>query len=481
LRSHSFLTVVLVVLAVLSLAIASVSMYRSNGQGINTQINDITQDASLDIANVASSTHQPITVYFFYSSSCPHCIATLPLIDDLTEKYPQVTFLKYQVGGNKNNWALYQEYNQKYHVSGQKVPSAFVGSTALVGEPAVKNNLESVIVSMLKVTTSTKTVPGAPTLLSAVVGDGQVNLSWNAPTNNGGATIDYFVIYQNAKDTYHIKGTATTVTGLANGVTYTFALAAHNSAGIGVTSNAVVITPTAPDVAPNQPSNLLAGPPTNLTAVASVDHMVLSWNAPENDGGATITNYILYWSSDPNGTFSLVTLNDTSYLHEGLDSDQTVYYQVAAINAYGEGERSAMISATTKNISSVPPAPTDLTVLVVDGAVSLTWTAASEYSSINGYNIYRGIEPLSMELLATASGTSFVDSNVTSGQTYYYEVSAINSATEGLHSTEVKAIVTESAMNDAISNDDLLTGLALVGLIGVGGVGLLFAIRRRKK
>jgi fibronectin type 3 domain-containing protein len=140
-----------------------------------------------------------------------------------------------------------------------------------------------------------------------------------------------------------------------------------------------------------------------------------------------------------------------------------------------------MLSASIYKLSPVPPAPTDLTVSVVNGTVSLTWTAASCDSSINGYNIYRGIEPSSMGLLATASGTSFVDSNVTSGQTYYYEVSAINSTTEGLHSTEVKAIVTENAMNDATPNDDRLPVLALAGLIGVGGAGLLLASGRRKK
>jgi thiol-disulfide isomerase/thioredoxin len=479
-RSRQFMTIVLVIMMMLSLAFASMYIDRSNGQGSKTLTDDIVHDASLGIADVASSVSNKVTVYFFYSSSCPHCIDTLPLIDDLIEKYPQVTIVKYQISGNTNNWDLYQEYNQKYHVSGQKVPSAFLGTTALIGEPAVRDSLESTIVSMLKAISPTVNVPGAPTKLAATVGNGLVNLSWMVPTVNGGGAIDYYVIYQNGTDRYHVKGTSATVNGLTNGVTYTFAVSAHNSAGIGPKSNAVNVSPSAPHENPDTAPSVIAGPPINVTTLAADGQVQISWNAPKDDGGADIKGYVLYWSLDPKGAFSSVDLDGTSYLQEGLENDQAVYYQVAAVNANGEGPRSATVSATPEGDSLIPSAPTNLTVSVVDDALSLTWTAASDEDTITGYNIYRGTNTSSMELLATASGTSFVDTNITDGQTYYYEVSAINATTEGLHSSEVRAIVAGNS-GDASSNDSLLGALAIVGLIGVSGAGLLLLHRRGKK
>jgi hypothetical protein len=86
--------------------------------------------------------------------------------------------------------------------------------------------------------------PGAPTDLAATAGDGQVSLSWNAPENDGGAAIEYYIVYQNGVALPdHLTSTSAVITGLTDGVEYTFAVAAKNSAGIGPQSEAVTTSP----------------------------------------------------------------------------------------------------------------------------------------------------------------------------------------------------------------------------------------------
>jgi uncharacterized delta-60 repeat protein len=79
--------------------------------------------------------------------------------------------------------------------------------------------------------------PDAPTALTAVAGNGAVTLTWTAPANNGGSAIlSYTVTGIPAGGGTAVGCTTTgaltcTVTGLSNGVLYTFTVTATNSAG----------------------------------------------------------------------------------------------------------------------------------------------------------------------------------------------------------------------------------------------------------
>jgi hypothetical protein len=94
------------------------------------------------------------------------------------------------------------------------------------------------------------TVPGAPTALAATSGtDTAVPLTWTAPSSNGGASITGYVVEwtpSGGSATTVNTGSATanyTKTSLTNGTTYTFRVAAVNSAGTGAYSSSVSGTP----------------------------------------------------------------------------------------------------------------------------------------------------------------------------------------------------------------------------------------------
>jgi hypothetical protein len=74
--------------------------------------------------------------------------------------------------------------------------------------------------------------------------------------------------------------------------------------------------------------------------------------------------------------------------------------------------------------------------------VTVSWSAST--SQVTGYNIYRGVSTSSYAKLNSAlnPSTTFTDSNVTAGQTYYYVATAVNSTgQESPYSTPVQAVV----------------------------------------
>jgi hypothetical protein len=76
-------------------------------------------------------------------------------------------------------------------------------------------------------------------------------------------------------------------------------------------------------------------------------------------------------------------------------------------------------------------------------SVSLSWTAST--STVVGYNVYRGAltgGPYAMLGSGNGTGTSYTDSSVQAGQTYYYVVTAVDgSGTESVYSNQVQAVV----------------------------------------
>ena len=89
-------------------------------------------------------------------------------------------------------------------------------------------------------------VMGAPSTLTAVGGDGQVVLSWDAPASGGGAAItDYEYRINRSGPWIPIGSTDTTytVTGLVNGTSYVFEVRAVNAAGRSASTNRAEATP----------------------------------------------------------------------------------------------------------------------------------------------------------------------------------------------------------------------------------------------
>ncbi|NEN85356.1 fibronectin type III domain-containing protein, partial [Paenibacillus elgii] len=86
--------------------------------------------------------------------------------------------------------------------------------------------------------TAPATVPGAPTNVKAVAGNGEATVTFTPPASHGGSPIvSYTVIASPGGKTATGTGSPITVIGLTNGVTYTFTVTATNNIGSGDASH----------------------------------------------------------------------------------------------------------------------------------------------------------------------------------------------------------------------------------------------------
>jgi hypothetical protein len=112
-----------------------------------------------------------------------------------------------------------------------------------------------------------------------------------------------------------------------------------------------------------------------------------------------------------------------SVLQAHLNAGQNTIVQFA-VTDHGVS-RVDELSVTTAS-GSVPTEPTNLVGTAGSGQVALTWTAGSGATS---YNVYRGtkFDGEATTPIATVTGTSYTDTGLTNGTTYYYNVAATNS------------------------------------------------------
>ena len=122
-------------------------------------------------------------------------------------------------------------------------------------------------------------VPAAPSGLTAAAGNGSATLGWSVPANNGAPITGYRVRWfiggaASPTGTMTVTNPSAVVTGLTNGTSYTFDVAAINGVGVGpASSRSSAVTPvgvpvavTVPRVAPVLPAGpaaprLVATPP----------------------------------------------------------------------------------------------------------------------------------------------------------------------------------------------------------------------------
>src|SRR2546427_3850593 len=204
------------------------------------------------------------------------------------------------------------------------------------------------------------TPPGSPTGLTATtVSSSQINLSWTAPTNNGGSTITGYKIERSTDGgtTWNIILASTSHSWysdyfLSASTTYTYRVSAINAIGTSSSSSTASAT-TSPATVPDQPRYLNA-------TIASPSQINLSWWKPVNSGGSAITGYKIERSTDGGTTWNTIVANTgiaqyiNYYSNTGLLSSTTYTYRISTINAIGTSLPSSTASATTSPATTLP-------------------------------------------------------------------------------------------------------------------------------
>lgn len=207
---------------------------------------------------------------------------------------------------------------------------------------------------------SSPVAPTAPTGVSAAAGNASAAVRWTAPSSNGGSTITgYTATASPGGRTCSTTGSVScTVTGLTNGVSYTFTAIARNVVGTSprsaaskaITARTVPSAPTGVRV-----TKVSTGTPTS-SAIS------LAWTPPTSNGGSAITGYTVKIS--PGGQTKATT--GTTLTWSGLAPGVAYRFTVVARNVAGSSASSAPSAAVTP-----PPAKVAVAVKVVDSGGSL--------------------------------------------------------------------------------------------------------------
>jgi hypothetical protein len=208
-------------------------------------------------------------------------------------------------------------------------------------------------------------VPGAPTSLAATQGVaiGSVNLSWVAPTDNGGNAITNYKVERSLDggSTWPFSTTIANTSSYTDGacgagVSCTYRVSAINSVGTGAPSNPATTTGTQ------------INPPTGLTATTSTPDgafnlggVDLAWTASTTPG---VTGYEFRYSTNGGTTFSswastsgllFATSTSGTHLCTTTNTNTTCTYEVRATSGavVSGSSNQASAAALTDHVAPV--------------------------------------------------------------------------------------------------------------------------------
>ena len=228
-------------------------------------------------------------------------------------------------------------------------------------------------------------------------------------------------------------------TGHTQNQTFFYMVHAEDVSGVESADSAIVSATTL--------SNPVPAAPQGVTATAlSTSTIRVAWQAVA--GATSYRAYVRGSVGNPGAVFydgALLTADHT--LTASPSSNLTRYYDVSAVNAAGEGQRSVIVSATTLAFDG-PAAPVNVQASTPDqGAIRLTWTPGTSGTPVVGYKVYRSsTSGGAATVIGTPTSPSFDDTGLPDGATRYYQITAVDAEPlESAKSVEV-AVTTLAAL-----------------------------------
>lgn len=225
--------------------------------------------------------------------------------------------------------------------------------------------------------------------------------------------------------------TSTVIENLNGGTSYSFVVKARNSDG----ETSVASSPAQTLVAQSIPAA-----PSAVSAVAGKGQVTLTWGAPANTGGLSLSDYKI----TALGVSTTSASATTSKVIDGLNAGAEYIFVIKANNSLGDSESATFQSVTVPN---VPGIPTGVSAVVSGTSITASWLAPSDGgSTISGYKVFLinsdGVDVASN----TGAALSATFSNVSAG-TYTVKVLAQNIVGDSARSSASSSATIAAASN----------------------------------
>ena len=351
------------------------------------------------------------------------------------------------------------------------------------------------------------TLPGVPANLRAAAGNARVTLSFDVPSDAGGAVISDYVIQQSAAGgawttvTDGVSGaTGATITGLTNGRSYAYKVAAVNSAGQGAFSGAVSATPAAGLTNDDLIDAAILTGAAGTTAGSTVS-ATREAGEPTHGGYGGSRSIWYRWTAPAAGTLTLTTQGSsfdtllgvyTGTTISGLtrlgDNDDTASgvlwstvtitvtsgtsYAIA-LDGYG-----GLSGTTTLNRSftevAAPGVPTGVSAIPGNKRATVSWSAPSGGGAVVSYTAKA--QPGARTCTSSSGTRTCSITGLTNGTAYTFTVTATNAFGNGLASSPSAAVTPVASSRTAAASWGLdridQRGLPLNGLMSLEAVGV---------
>ena len=324
------------------------------------------------------------------------------------------------------------------------------------------------------------TLPGAPRSLAASPVSQRIALTWDIPLDAGGAAITDYVIQQStaggawATLADGVSGsTGYTVTGLVNGTSYAYRVAAANSAGQGAWSATATAVPQAAQL-----NDDFEGPVVIATTPGSVTGTTVGATRQAGEpshGGYGASASIWYrWTAPAAGTMTVTTagsgfdtllgaytgasVSTLTTLAANDDVDGTLQSRVVfavtagttyaiAIDGYGGQSGATRLNWTFEQAlpPSAPDAPTGVSATAGNRRIAVSWLAPASdgRSAITGYT---ATAAPGGQKCQTSGSRSCTITGLTNGTSYTVTVTATNAIGTSPASAPSSAVVPRASV-----------------------------------
>lgn len=306
-----------------------------------------------------------------------------------------------------------------------------------VGAGNYTNSANSSIVSG-----TTKTTLPAPTGLAVARTTNSLTASWSAVTNATNYTLRYKLSTATSWSTKTVTGTSSSLTGLAEGVQYDFAVMANGTGNY--VSSAYSSTVTAK-------TKITLATPTNLAASNVLAYTAtLSWSAVANATGYMLD--ILDSSGAPaaGGSYSGLTVTGTSINLEDLDEHEQYSVSLVAMSTSSDyvNSATATLEFTTDTKLATPATPT---LTKTTNSITASWGAVSAAES---YILAYKKSTASTWTELPVSATNATISSIDEGATYSFKVMAVTT-NEAYENSEYSNIASATTLITLATPTDL--------------------------